>query len=113
AHGLHVGTFEYAKNFGHKLLICSVNPRDVVSVPRDCGFQKLRTCRYTVLDEQPLRVTETTYRSSVFEDDDEEEICPDCAEPVDFCMCYADRCDSCGALDDECRCPADGQGRDW
>jgi hypothetical protein len=47
--GLHVGTFEYAAGFGQRLLLVSVNPRDVVSVPRDCGFQKMRVCRYTVL----------------------------------------------------------------
>ena len=45
--GLHVGTWDYASTFGPKTLIVSVNPRDVVSVPKDCGYQKLRTCRYT------------------------------------------------------------------
>ena len=37
----------------------SVNPRDVVSVPKDCEFQKLRCCRYVVLDviRNPLDTT--------------------------------------------------------
>lgn len=49
--GLHVGTWNYAHDFAQgAVLKVEVNPRDVVSVPTDCGFQKLRTCRYTVLE---------------------------------------------------------------
>lgn len=47
--GLHVGTWNYAKDWGHgAVLEVVVNPRDVVSVPHDCRAQKLRTCRYVV-----------------------------------------------------------------
>ena len=60
--GLHVGTWDYASAFGPKTLIVSVNPRDVVSVPKDCGYQKLRTCRYTVLDAVRNPLTHTTYQ---------------------------------------------------
>ena len=49
--GFHAGAFEYVRNFGQRKLIVLVNPADVVSVPNDCSFQKLRTCRYTVLKE--------------------------------------------------------------
>lgn len=49
--GLHVGTYEYARSFGNgNLLEVRVNPRDVVSVPTDCSAQKLRCCRYEVVD---------------------------------------------------------------
>lgn len=49
--GLHVGTYEYARSFGGgNLLEVRVNPRDVVSVPTDCSAQKLRACRYEVVD---------------------------------------------------------------
>lgn len=49
--GLHVGTWSYAHGFAQgAVLKVEVNPRDVVSVPTDCGHQKLRTCRYTVLE---------------------------------------------------------------
>lgn len=49
--GLHVGTWDYASGFAQgAVLKVEVNPRDVVSVPTDCGWQKLRTCRYTVLE---------------------------------------------------------------
>lgn len=60
--GLHVGAIDYAKSYGgidfdsdndggNRLMICKVNPRDVVSVPSDHKFQKLRTCRYEVVSE--------------------------------------------------------------
>lgn len=48
--GLHAGTFEYASTYGNKLLEVRVSPRDVVSVPTDCNWQKVRCCRYTVVD---------------------------------------------------------------
>ena len=63
AKGLHVGAIDYAKQYGginlddeeggsgNKLMICKVNPRDVVSVPFDCKYQKLRTCKYEVVAE--------------------------------------------------------------
>lgn len=63
AAGLHVGAFDYAKSYGgidldddeggsgNKLMICKVNPRDVVSVPNDSRCQKLRCCRYEVVSE--------------------------------------------------------------
>lgn len=65
-HGLHVGAIDYAKSYGgidlddidgggndggNRLMICKVNPRDVVSVPNDSKFQKLRCCRYEVVAE--------------------------------------------------------------
>ncbi len=54
--GLHVGSYEYASNWARgALLEVRVNPRDVVSVPTDCNAEKLRVCRYTVIDviDQP------------------------------------------------------------
>jgi hypothetical protein len=50
SHGLHVGTYDYAKSWGDVVLKVLVDPRDVVSVPTDSAGQKLRTCRYTVLE---------------------------------------------------------------
>lgn len=61
--GLHVGAFDYAKSYGgidldndeggggNRLMICKVNPRDVVSVPNDSRCQKLRCCQYEVVSE--------------------------------------------------------------
>lgn len=67
SNGLHVGTIEYAREFnsGGRLIICKVNPADVVSVPTDCSCQKLRTCKYEVLDEYTGDLTATVYSASV------------------------------------------------
>lgn len=46
--GLHVANYEYANSFGPATLTVSVNPRDVVSVPTDSSFSKVRVCRYEV-----------------------------------------------------------------
>lgn len=53
SYGFHVGTLDYAKNFNHnnRVVIVEVDPADVVSVPHDCGHQKLRTAKYTVVGE--------------------------------------------------------------
>ena len=49
SYGLHVGTLKYATNFtGDVILEVHVNPRDVVSVPMDSGFEKMRVCEYYV-----------------------------------------------------------------
>lgn len=69
AMGCHVGAHSYALNFnnseGRHLIVCKVNPADVVSVPTDCSHQKIRCCKYTVVGEvdsnnQPL--TKKVYR---------------------------------------------------
>lgn len=54
--GLHVGTLEYARTFGGadcRIVICEVDPAEVVSVPNDYECQKLRTWKYKVVDEIP------------------------------------------------------------
>lgn len=59
SHGFHVGSLEYAKSFGgtnSRLMLVKVNPANVVSVPKDCSWQKCRVCEYTVVAEykEPL-----------------------------------------------------------
>lgn len=67
--GLHVGSYDYAKDFsGDTILEIHVNPRDVVSVPTDCDWAKVRTCRYTVVD-----TIEKPYESAVSYDHYEDE----------------------------------------
>lgn len=58
AHGLHVGTFDYAKSWSRgKLVEVHVDPRDVVSVPTDCSAQKMRVCRYKVIRDVSEKYT--------------------------------------------------------
>lgn len=62
SHGLHVGGLAYSGPNGwyhsanDKVVIVKVNPKDVVSVPRDHNAQKVRVCRYEVVEEykEPL-----------------------------------------------------------
>lgn len=49
--GLHVGVWSYASSFASKTLEVHVNPSDVVSVPNDHSYQKMRVCRYRVVGE--------------------------------------------------------------
>ncbi len=47
--GLHVGALEYTGSFGPRQLIVKVDPADVVCVPNDHSYQKMRVCRYEVI----------------------------------------------------------------
>lgn len=48
--GLHVASWEYAATYmGEVLIEVQVNPKDVVAVPLDYNFGKMRTCRYRVV----------------------------------------------------------------
>ena len=54
SYGFHVGSYEYARDWagsGGHVVIVEVDPADVVSSPKDCSFQTLRTCRYRVICE--------------------------------------------------------------
>lgn len=97
--GLHAGTWEYASRFvsftrGSQVLTVSINPRDVVSVPRDCDSQKLRVSRYVVINsiENPLNATTTAYNfpeENEQEEKDEENLkCKHCGGGSDECENY-------------------------
>lgn len=49
SYGLHVGTFNYARSWGSVVLEVRIDPADVVSVPADSGFAKMRCCEYEVI----------------------------------------------------------------
>jgi len=62
--GLHVGAENYARSFAQgAVIIVRVNPRDVVSVPSDSAHQKMRVCRYVVLDIAPDDSLPAYYKS--------------------------------------------------
>jgi hypothetical protein len=49
--GFHVGALQYVKNFGSgpsRVVVCKVDPKDVVCVPYDNSQHKMRVCRYEV-----------------------------------------------------------------
>lgn len=47
--GLHVGAVGYAHSFGARILIVRVDPANVVCIPFDSSFQKMRVCEYEVV----------------------------------------------------------------
>lgn len=55
ASGLHVGTYNYAYDWSNgALLKVKVYPQDIVSVPFECSDQKIRCCRYEVLEDERI-----------------------------------------------------------
>lgn len=76
SYGYHVGSLEYATNFGgddRKVVIVKVNPADVVSVPHDCNHQKMRTCFYEVVGVYDAPLPNGYYDGYDDSDDDYEE----------------------------------------
>ncbi|MFM7009099.1 MAG: hypothetical protein ACKO0Z_07155 [Betaproteobacteria bacterium] len=55
AKGLHVCARHYLPNFGsgygNRVVICKVNPADVIAVPPDYNNSKMRVCAYEVVGE--------------------------------------------------------------
>ena len=50
SYGLHVGDWSYASTFARgAVLEVHVNPRDVVSIPNDESYRKMRCCKYKVV----------------------------------------------------------------
>lgn len=79
--GLHAGTWGYASSFGSAgTVTVKINPRDVVSVPRDSGNQKLRVSRYTVLDAG----VSAPYAGTTFESDVDDDECAYEEENTDY-----------------------------
>ena len=77
--GLHCGALDYVHWYGNsddKIVVVKVNPRDIVSVPKDHEAQKLRTCKYEVLHDFTGELKNPLYSSQgedvSFSIDDEE-----------------------------------------
>lgn len=97
SYGLHIGSIEYVKMFGgsadrSRILIVEFDPADVVSVPIDYHGQKLRACKYKVLQEMTNLLPDTLYQpvdesrwledndtcEDEFLDEQDPDVCPEC-----------------------------------
>jgi hypothetical protein len=70
--GLHVGTYEYAEGWAGsegKVVLVRFDPADIVSVPTDCQFQKMRVSRYTVIGIARDIIEEEVYEDELYEYD--------------------------------------------
>lgn len=68
--GLHAGSLNYVYGYGggsDRIVIVEIDPINVVSVPSDCSYQKLRVCEYYVVGD---------YNGEL------EKVCYDAAKPV-------------------------------
>jgi hypothetical protein len=71
--GLHVGTYEYASNWAGSngvVVLVKFNPKDIVSVPTDCEYQKMRVSSYEVIGIARGVIESAVYKT---EDEDEDE----------------------------------------
>lgn len=64
--GLHAGSHDYATRFGVLTVTVKINPRDVISVPKDYSWAKIRTCRYVVIKQDDEKFTSTYYEDDGF-----------------------------------------------
>jgi hypothetical protein len=64
AKSLHIGSIDYARNWGPKIILVKVNPKDVVSVPNDCNCQKCRICKYEVVGDFIEEITSSVVDSN-------------------------------------------------
>lgn len=100
SYGFHAGTLKYASEFAcgnDKMVLVEIDPADVVSIPTDCEFQKLRTARYKVVAEYERPLTDHVYKSRFPTDNDD-----DVDEEWDDE--YSDRCDGCWNASCDCNC---------
>ena len=88
SHGLHVGTFDYACNWagGGVVVLVKFDPADVVSIPTDHDFKKLRCSKYEVVD-----IAREELEQEVVDDyDHNENECEYCEEDISECDCSED-----------------------
>jgi hypothetical protein len=76
ASGLHVGTYEYAENWAGTdgvVVLVKFDPADIVSVPTDCAYSKMRVSKYTVVSVAREQLEEEVYMEEdeydVYEED--------------------------------------------
>jgi len=77
--GFHVGALEYARGFSERVVVCEVDPADVVCVPYDYSCQKMRVTKYKVIGNHNGEfLPETSYEpDDVSEVDDDDLILDD------------------------------------
>jgi hypothetical protein len=108
SYGFHAGTLEYASGFagmGDKIVLVEIDPADVVSIPTDCEFQKLRTCRYKVVEEFERPLTEPLYESRFTTENDDE--VDEYWQGNEWSDCGNCNCGDCACCSDSCDCEQD------
>lgn len=115
SYGFHAGSVDYAKDFmnadGH-LMIVEINPADVVSIPTDCQYQKLRTCKYKVVGEYEIDLNDPMYASRFQTDQDDDVDVWNDEGDSDWSDCGNCNCGDCACCCDSCDCDNDSDDDD-
>ena len=115
SYGFHAGSVDYAKDFmnadGH-LMIVEINPADVVSIPTDCQYQKLRTCKYKVVGEYEIDLNDPMYASRFQTDQDDDVDVWNDEGDSDWSDCGNCNCGDCACCCDSCDCNDDSDDDD-
>lgn len=70
--GLHVCSYDYLGHFGgERVIVCKVDPADVVAIPSDYRATKMRVCRYLVQGEIPVPQEDVLGTGMVHDDSDD------------------------------------------
>jgi hypothetical protein len=99
--GFHCANFGYAWSYGSRghMIMISVNPEHVVSMPNAYDFTKMRICEYTILSEVKNEEKGNLYKPTVDSsenksydsdngsEDDSDEYCNYCDELLKYCEC--------------------------
>lgn len=67
--GLHACATEYLSGgmfSGDRIVVLKINPRDVVSIPTDYNFSKMRVCQYKVIDETTKTDMDDVWSKSIY-----------------------------------------------
>lgn len=99
--GFHVGALAYAQGFSDRVVICEVDPENVVCVPYDHSNQKMRICKYRVIGlHNGVPLASTTH-----EEETTTQLSPGVEEPDNYDPendFLANPCEECG-----CKIPPD------
>lgn len=104
SYGYHVGSYEYAQSFGYVLLEVKVDPVDIVAVPTDCNWQKMRTCWYESLKAISKSDGQNTDEIVGGGEEYDANICDNCGEDYMYCECDVEYCVDCGEHIYDCIC---------
>lgn len=93
--GLHAGSWDYARGWGQKTVLVKIDPRDVVSVPKDCNCQKMRVCKYQVIKEVNSELEDVIYGAErIVTVQDVEDAIVHCGKDYDELVQYLGECSS-------------------
>lgn len=119
--GLHVADYTFASSYSHggHMIMVSVNPEHVVSMPDAYHFTKMRVCEYTIISEVTKEEKGNLYKAPVDNSSDDEykeydsqcEICSCDDSEEDFedetCECDKYNCAEYNSHHEDCACQID------